>query len=180
MTVKFLFGSISLGLIFTAAPAMAQFSTNSGQDTILDADDVSSSKGVVTLSGQAEIRQGDVRLLAEKVRIYTGGNSGGIGISSTSSIDRIEAEEDFYYLTATQEVRGQKGVYTQASNNFVVTGDVILLQDDNIVTGDSLTYNLDTEEARVVSNCKGRKCGRNNRVRVLIKNSGSNANMPAS
>jgi len=129
MTVKFLFGSISLGLIFTAAPAMAQFSTNSGQDT--------------------------------------GGNSGGIGISSTSSIDRIEAEEDFYYLTATQEVRGQKGVYTQASNNFVVTGDVILLQDDNIVTGDSLTYNLDTEEARVVSNCKGRKCGRNNRVRVL-------------
>jgi len=178
MTLKILTILMGLGLVLNATPVSAQFSTNSGQDTILDADDVTSSKGVVTLSGQAEIRQGDVRLLAEKVRIYTGGNNEGIGISSTSSIDRIEAEEDFYYLTATQEVRGQKGVYTQANNNFVVTGDVILLQDDNIVTGDSLTYNLDTEEARVVSNCKGRKCGRNNRVRVLIKNSG-NANTPS-
>ena len=173
MRLKILTVLMGLGLVLNATPVSAQFSTNSGQDTILDADDVTSSKGVVTLSGQAEIRQGDVRLLAEKVRIYTGGNNEGIGISSTSSIDRIEAEEDFYYLTATQEVRGQKGVYTQANNNFVVTGDVILLQDDNIVTGDSLTYNLDTEEARVVSNCKGRKC-----VRVLIKNSG-NANTPS-
>jgi len=179
MRLKLFTTLVGFGLLMSATPALAQFSTNSGQDTVLDADDVASSKGVVTLSGQAEIRQGDVRLLAETVRIYTGGNNEGIGISNTSSIDRIEAEEDFYYLTATQEVRGQKGVYTQADNNFVVTGDVILLQDDNIVTGDSLTYNLDTEEARVVSNCKGRKCGRNNRVRVLIKNSG-NTSTPTS
>jgi len=158
MRLKLFTTLVGFGLLMSATPALAQFSTNSGQDTVLDADDVASSKGVVTLSGQAEIRQGDVRLLA---------------------IDRIEAEEDFYYLTATQEVRGQKGVYTQADNNFVVTGDVILLQDDNIVTGDSLTYNLETEEARVVSNCKGRKCGRNNRVRVLIKNSG-NTSTPTS
>ncbi len=165
----------ALSLIFMAPTASAQFATNSGQDTVLDADAISTSKdGVVTLTGQAEIRQGDVRLLAEKVKIYTGSNSGGVGITGTSSISRVEAEEDFYYLTGTQEVRGQQGVYTQANNQFVVTGDVILLQEGNIVTGDQLTYNLDTEEARVVSNCKGRKCGRKNRVRVLIKNSSVN------
>ena len=163
---------LAVGLILTAAPAMAQFSTNSGADTILDADDIVSSKGVITLTGQADIRQGDVRLLADKVQIYTAGQSGG-AIASTSEIDRVVATGNFYYLTGTQEVRGERGVFTQSDNNFVVTGNVILLQDDSVITGDRLIYNLDTEEARVVSECKGRKCGQRQRVRVLIKNAGN-------
>lgn len=163
---------VALGLLMAASPASAQFAANSGADTILDADDIVSSKGVITLTGQADIRQGDVRLLADKVQIYTASQSGG-AIASTSEIDRVVATGNFYYLTATQEVRGEKGVFTQSDNNFVVTGNVILLQDDSVITGDRLIYNLDTEQARVVSECKGRKCGQRQRVRVLIKNAGA-------
>lgn len=166
----------ALGLFAAATPAMAQFSANSGQDTILDADDIVSSKGVITLTGQADIRQGDVRLLADKVQIYTAGNNGGGAIASTSEIDRVVATGNFYYITADQEVRGEKGVFTQSDNNFVVTGNVILLQDDSVITGDRLIYNLDTEQARVVSDCKGRRCGQRKRVRVLIKNTNGSQN----
>jgi len=79
---------------------------------------------------------------------------------------------DFYYITPEQEVRGNNGVYVQANNTFTVTGDVILLQGENVVTGDTLIYNLSTEEARVVGTCKGRRCGSKGRVKILLKNTG--------
>lgn len=178
MNMRTIFKTSALSVILTlsvfsfSAPAMAQFAANSDQDTILDADDIVSSKGVITLTGQADIRQGDVRLLADKVQIYTAAQSGG-AIASTSEIDRVVATGNFYYITAEQEVRGERGVFTQSDNNFVVTGNVILLQDDSVITGDRLIYNLDTEQARVISDCKGRKCGQRQRVRVLIKNAGA-------
>jgi len=71
-----------------------------------------------------------------------------------------------------QEVRGNNGVYVQSTDTFTVTGDVILLQGENVVTGDTLIYNLSTEEARVVGTCKGRRCGSKGRVKILLKNSG--------
>jgi len=65
------FLSILLTVSVIALPSMAfaQFSTDSSADTILLADDIVSAKGRVTLSGQADIRQGDVRLLADEVVI---------------------------------------------------------------------------------------------------------------
>ena len=87
-------------------------------------------------------------------------------------MDRIEAIGNFFYLTPDQEVRGKKGVYEQATDTFTVTGDVILLQGpENVVTGNKLIYNLTNNQARVVGTCKGRKCGREGRVNILIKNS---------
>jgi len=159
------------GLILAAAfpmQAFAQFATNSGADTVLYADDTVSEGGVITLTGQADIRQGDVRLLADKVQIYTGG--AGAGAISTDRIDRVVATGNFYYITPEQEVRGDKGVYTAATDTFVVTGEVILLQDGNVVTGSQLDYNLTTRAAKVTSSCSGRKCPKAERVAILIKN----------
>jgi len=73
------------------------------------------------------------------------------------------------YITPDQEVRGDKGVYTRADESFVVTGDVVLLQDDSVVTGNRLNYNLQTREANVAGDCKGRKCGKGRRVSILIR-----------
>jgi len=149
--------------------ALAQFATDSSADTILLADETFSANGTITLTGQADIRQGDVRLLADKVVIYTAGGQGG-GLVSTEGITRIEAHGNFYYITPEQEVRGDKGVYTRSDNSFVVTGDVVLLQDDSVVTGKRLNYNLTTRDAKVVGNCTGRKCGTKRRVAILIRN----------
>lgn len=147
--------------------AHAQFSSNSSAPTILNADDATTENGVITLIGQADIRQGDVRLLADKVQIYTEG--GGGGLIATSGFTRMVATGNFYYITPDQEVRGEKGVYTRADESFVVTGDVVLLQDDSVVTGKRLDYNLQTREAKVAGTCTGRKCAKGRRVSILIR-----------
>lgn len=165
---RFAIAALALSLLSLPGLAQAQFSSQSGADTVIDADNAVTVNGVTTLTGQVDIRQGDARLLADKVVIYNRANSGA-GMNS-SSIERVIATGNFYYLTEEQEVRGDKGVYTQADDGFVVTGDVILLQDGNVVTGSRLDYNLTTRDAKVSGDCKGRKCPRSARVKILIKN----------
>ena len=150
--------------------AQAQFTRDNSAPIDATADDIINSRGTTILTGQVDVRQGTTRILADKMQIFSGG-AGAIGASS--DISKIIATGNFYYLTPDQEVRGTKGVYTQIDDTIVVTGDVILLQNDNVVTGDKLVYNLTTEQANVVGTCKGRKCGKNGRVKILIKNTKS-------
>ncbi|RKQ69027.1 lipopolysaccharide export system protein LptA [Litorimonas taeanensis] len=161
-----------LGMIGFASPTFAQFSNTSNAPITIDADDSRLESGSAVFSGQVDARQGDVRILTDEMTI-TGRKGGGVN-AAVSDIDTIVAVGNFYYITPTQEVRGQRGIYRQASNDFTVTGNVVLLQNDSVVTGDTLIYNLETEEARMVSNCKGRKCGLSQRVRVLIQNTDQN------
>lgn len=150
--------------------AQAQFTRDNSAPIDATADDIINSRGVTVLTGQVDVRQGTTRILADKMQIFSGG-TGAIGASG--DISKIIATGNFYYLTPDQEVRGAQGVYTQTDDTIVVTGDVILLQDDNVVTGDKLVYNLTTEKANVVGTCKGRRCGSNGRVNILIKNTKS-------
>lgn len=147
--------------------AHAQFARDNSAPIDATADDIINSGGTTILTGQVDVRQGTTRILADKMQIFSGG-TGVVG--ATGDISKIIATGNFYYLTPEQEVRGSNGVYTEIDNTIVVTGDVILLQDENVVTGNKLVYNLTTEEAKVVGNCKGRKCGKNGRVSILIKN----------
>ena len=159
-------------LLMAALPltANAQFARDNGP-TEATADDIVNSAGVTILTGQVDVRQGDNRILADKMKIY-GGVAGVGGASAENDISRIEATGNFYYITPEQEVRGNNGVYVQSNDTFTVTGDVILLQGENVVTGETLIYNLTTEEARVVGTCKGRRCGSKGRVKILLKNTG--------
>lgn len=153
--------------------AQAQFSTNNRSGpTDISADSANvTGKNVLSLRGQVDVRQGDTRILADEMDIYTKGSANDIRVGD---FDRVVATGNFYYLTPEQEVRGERGVYENKTETFTVTGDVILLQgDDNVVTGDRLVYDLSTNEARIIGTCKGRKCGRKGRVHILIKNSGS-------
>ena len=158
-------------LMLLAVPASAQqFDPDSGVPTVIDADTADYRPGVTVLTGQVDVRQGDVRVLADRMEIYTSDTSA--GAVPTEGITRIVAEGNFYYITPEQEVKGSKGVYVAANDTFTVTGDVILLQDENVVSGDTLVYDLKTDEARVVGTCEGRRCGGTGRVRILLKQTG--------
>jgi lipopolysaccharide export system protein LptA len=150
--------------------AHAQFDTRSNVPTKITADSADYQSDRTILTGAVDVRQGDVRIIADKMTVFTSG-AGGL---DAGSFDKIIAEGNFYYLTSDQEVRGENGVYTKENETFVVSGDVILKQaDGNVVTGDKLFYNLKTESARVVGTCSGRKCGATGRVNILIKNTDS-------
>lgn len=161
---------ITLALIATLAmplTAHAQFDTRSNAPTKITADLADYQSDRTILTGAVDVRQGDVRILADKMTVFTSG-SGGL---NAGSFNKIIAEGNFYYLTSDQEVRGEGGIYTKEDETFVVSGDVILKQaDGNVVTGEKLYYNLETQSARVVGTCQGRKCGATGRVNILIKN----------
>ncbi len=178
----------TLLIVSVAASAQAQFAGSGGGNIELSADDAVSVGGVTTLTGQVDARQGDVRILADTMVIYSKdrGNSGsGPSVGNVAGdIDRIVASGNFYYITPEQEVRGDQGVYEADADQFTVTGKVVLVQDESVVRGSRLIYDLETEQARVMSECKGRRCGRDNRVAILIKNqngqSGSDADATTS
>ena len=159
---------LTLGtLLSIAAPAHAQFVSNSSAPIRATSDFAVSQDGKTVLSGAVDVRQGDVRVLADKMELFTDGG----GSLSENGFSRAIAQGNFYYLTPTQEVRGERGVYTSEDDTFEISGGVILKQSDgSVVTGEKLYYNLQTEQARVVGTCKGRKCGSKGRVNILIKN----------
>ncbi len=169
--LKTRFGQSALALlacaVMAAQPVQAQFSGNSNAPVDLTADEIQSQGTLTTLRGQVDVRQGEVRVLADNMQIFSSDQAQG---GDVGDIQRVIADGNFYYLTPQQEVRGDRGVYESLSDSFTVTGNVILLQgEDNIVTGDRLIYNLSTNSARIVGTCKGRRCGSTGRVKAILK-----------
>lgn len=131
-----------------ALPTMGDAQTrpsNSDQPISFGADAGEYVGNTVTLRGRAELIQGENRLRADSVS----------GLN-TSGESRIEAAGNVYFVTPDQTIRGDRAVYTTADDMIVVTGDVILTQGQNVLTGSRLTYNVRTQSARIEAGGQGR------------------------
>ena len=93
----------------------------------------------IALRGRAEVVQGQNRLRADAIN----------GTIVSGDLTRVEASGNVYFVTPAQTIRGDRAVYTFANNEVVVTGDVILTQGQNVLTGGRLVYNTRTESARM-------------------------------
>jgi lipopolysaccharide export system protein LptA len=113
----------------------------------------------VSLRGRAEITQGQARLRANAIE---GARDASGGLTT------IEASGDVYYVTPNETIRGDRAVYTVSNATVVVTGDVILRQGQNVLTGSRLSYNVDTGQARIEGG------GQGGRVRGVFYPEGSN------
>jgi len=98
------------------------------------------------LRGRAEITQGGNRLRADSINATTVNNS----------LSRVEATGNVYFVTPEQSIRGDRAVYTLANGEVVLTGDVILTQGRNVLTGGRLVYNVRTKTARMDASGGGR------------------------
>jgi len=131
-----------LAFALTAVPTLggAQTApTTSSRDPIMwGADLLEVENNTLTLIGNAELLQGQNRLRADRVA----------GLNQTGD-SRLEASGNVYFVTPEQTIRGDRAVYTTGNDTIVVTGDVILTQGQNVLTGSSLTYNTRTGSAQV-------------------------------
>ena len=93
-----------------------------------------------SLVGDAEIMQGDNRLRAGRIEAFT---------NASSNLTRVEATGEVFFVTPTQTLRGDRAVYNLAEGEVVLTGDVIVTQGRNVMTGSRLVYNVRTESARM-------------------------------
>ncbi len=134
-------------------------------------------------SGSAEVLQGTTRLRANEIRAFfkkkppgpggaaaqgggpVGGMPGGPQ-SNCGGTERIEAQGDVYYVTPDQNARGDHATYTADNSLIVMTGNVIVVQGKNVIHGDRLTIHVDTREAQMESEARGR--GNPNRVRGVF------------
>lgn len=161
MTSKFLgarvFGfkaAATLGaLALLALPAVGDAQSvgaTSRQPIAFGADDGEQTTDRISLRGRAEITQGQNRLRAETITAFR---------DAQGDFTRIEAAGTVYFVTPSQSMRGDRAVYTISSGELVVTGNVILNQGKNVLTGGRLTYDVNTDAATMSGAPSGQGAG---------------------
>ena len=119
--------------------------------------------------GSVEAIQGQNRLRAPTLSIfYASRGSGGAAVpgGTGGEIQRMEADGPVYYVTPQQNARGDHAVYDAASSTVTMTGNVVLVQDKNVVQGQRLVIDTQTNKATLVATNTGR--GATGRVRGVF------------
>ncbi len=162
-------GLAAIACLAAAPAARAQLDARSNApiDTTADEMEVINSKCLVVFRGSAEALQGKSRLRAHTISVYSRpkGTSTG-GQPDCGATQRIEADGDVYFVSPDQHARGDHAVYTAASDQIVITGNVIVVQGNNVARGDRLTIQVATKAAKLESNVKG--AGQPHRVRGVF------------
>ena len=143
MTSKILAGVAALTVLALPAVGDAQSTSRSmasNQPIAFGADSGEQTAERITLRGRAEVTQGQNRIRADAITLYR---------KASGDPDRVEATGKVYFVTPDQSMRGDRAVYNLGNGEIVVTGNVVLTQGKNVLTGSRLVYNINTESARM-------------------------------
>lgn len=153
---------LGLGLVAgLGGVALAQVSSKGGP-VMIGSDKFTADQNNLTqyLDGRVQISQTDSRLQADNVKIIHAPGEGGSGFGEVVT---IEAKGNVFYVTPQETVKGDMAVYTASTDTMVITGDVILTQGKNVMTGNRLVIEIKAEkttmDAQQSSISKGRVRG---------------------
>lgn len=91
--------------------------------------------GQATFKGNVKVVQGDMTISASEARVeYTPDGKG---------IDKVLFSGRVLFASPTDAAEADEAVYTIASGEVVMTGDVLLTQGSTTISGGRLVYNLD-------------------------------------
>ena len=139
MKMNVLAAASALAVLALPAVGDAQAARQASDQTIaFGADSGEQTADAISLRGRAEVTQGSNRLRADAITMRR---------DASGDPDRVEATGAVYFVTPTQSMRGDRAVYSINSGEVVVTGDVVLTQGQNVLTGGRLTYNVNTDAA---------------------------------
>lgn len=129
---------LALGLV--AVTASAQVSGQGGPISVgADSTHTDEKAHIQTFDGRVEVIQDGARLRADSIKItYSPGPNG----SGFGPMQLIEATGNVYYVTQDSTMKSDKAIYTKATDDMVMTGDVILTQKQNVFTGNRLVYGV--------------------------------------
>ncbi len=153
MAMKFKALAAVSALAVLALPAVGDAQSGSGvnrqtsnQPIAFGADSGEQTPASISLRGRAEVTQGGNRLRADAITMYR---------NAAGDPDRVEATGTVYFVTPTQSMRGERAVYTINNGEVVVTGNVVLTQGQNVLTGGRLNYNVNTDAATMAGAPRG-------------------------
>jgi lipopolysaccharide export system protein LptA len=150
-------------------PGAAQIETNSKSpiDIVADQAEVVNARCMAIWRGSAEASQDKTRIRADTITLYsTPKGKGSDGQPDCGATDRIVADGHVYYATPDQNAKGDHAVYTQADDQIVVTGDVVVVQGKDVARGDRLTIHVKDHQATLDSQVTG--AGKAGRVRGVF------------
>lgn len=139
--------SAALALVLAAGPALSQganvaFGTGARDpdapvEVTADRLDIDQTAGTAIFEGNVVVVQGGLQLTADRVRVE-------YGDSEPREIARIHAFDNVTLVSPTEAAEGQEAVYEVATQTVVMTGEVLLTQELNAVSGDRLVIDLAT------------------------------------
>ena len=158
LTLRLTLASLALTAGLAAAlPVLAQGTnlTVSGlqQDTgapvevTADSLQVDQAAGSAVFTGNVLIVQGTMRLAAAEVRVTYA--KAADGTPDTGTIDSMTATGGVTLATATEAAEAAEAVYSPQTADLVMTGDVLLTQGGNSISGQTLTIDLETGAGRM-------------------------------
>lgn len=158
---------LSAGLLLAAttllAPlAMAQVTPAKGPiDISANELELVDAQHLAIWRGDVDALQGQDRLRADVLNVYFNGQPSNAAQSSSSGgaapgrnwgkVDHMVAEGHVFFVSPTQTARGDHAVYDLTPDTITVTGDVIVVQGQNVIHGDKLLIDLKTNHATMVS-----------------------------
>lgn len=113
--------------------------------------EVFENEDAVRCNGNVRVRQADAILTGDVMTI--------IGLSEEGGFRRIEAVGNVRYASGTDAISGARGVYDAPTTTVTVTGDVVAITKDQIMTGGELIYNTETGRTVFSAGSKGRVRG---------------------
>lgn len=103
---------------------------------------VNQTDATAIFTGNVVVIQGDLRLTAATVRVE-------YAKDDTSKVDRILASGGVVMTSPTEAAEGRDALYTVASGEVVMTGDVLLTQGGSTIAGQKLVVDLATGKGRM-------------------------------
>jgi lipopolysaccharide export system protein LptA len=95
--------------------------------------------GTAVFSGNVVVGQGEMRLAAAEVRVRYATAGGG---DATGRIQELIATGGVTLVSGAEAAEAREAVYTVATGVIVLTGEVVLTQGRNALSGDRLTVDL--------------------------------------
>lgn len=109
---------------------------------------VDQAAGTAHFQGSVVVGQGELRLAADEVEVfYAEGAAPGGG-----AVERIRASGAVTVTNGAEAAEAEEAVYQVAAGTIEMTGDVVLTQGQNAISGDRLTIDLEGS----VANMEGR------------------------
>ena len=162
-------GAVLASLVLFAAPLSAQqagvklngFQADPSAPVEVNSDnlELTQAEGTAVFSGNVIVTKGEMKLNAAKIVVkYLRTPDGQIA----EDVDTITASGGVVMVTPTEAAEAETAVYTPAKDEVVMTGDVLLTQGPNTLSGTRLVVDLLTGTGQVEG-----------RVRTLLQTGGT-------
>ncbi len=127
---------------------------NSDEPIQIEADrlEVKDKEGTALFTGNVNVVQGTTILKAARLKvIYARGGEGANG-----DLEYLEATGKIAVRSGDQKVTADRGEFDMKKQTVLLSGDVVITQGSNVVTGCILEVDLETSSA-VLKPCKGKR-----------------------